>query len=84
MGRQPRRFTVIHNIYKVASLMGESEELAPNAEEAALDHVRKRQPMHRVTVTARCGEATYAFRIEPTLNYRAFPVPLPGCFEARQ
>ena len=36
MVEQPRRFTVIHNIYKVA------------------------------------------------LNYRAFPVPLPSCFEARQ
>jgi len=39
MGRQPRRFTVIHNIY---------------------------------------------IRIEPTLNYCAFPVTLQGCFEARQ
>ena len=68
---------MIHNIYKVASIMGEDEETAPNAEEAALGHVRKRQPMHHVIVTARCGKTTYAFHIKPIISYHAFPVPKP-------
>lgn len=75
---------MIHHLYRAVSLCGETEELAPTAEEAALQHARAFAPITRLTVTATCGDATLAFRVEPTLSYRAFPVALPPCFEARQ
>lgn len=75
---------MIHYCYQVTSLCGETEELAFNAEEAALQHVRAFAPITRLTVTATCDGVTLAFRVEPTRDYRAFPVALPPCFEARQ
>lgn len=75
---------MIHHLYRIVSLCGETEELATNAEEAALEHVRRFQPDTRITVTATCDGVTLAFRVEPTINYRAFPLALPPCFEARQ
>lgn len=75
---------MILNSYRVTSLNCETEELAPTAEEAALQHVRRFQPDTRITVTATCDGVTLAFRVEPTLSYRAFPVALPPCFEVRQ
>jgi flavin-binding protein dodecin len=75
---------MIHSLYKVVSLLGESEELAPTADEAALQHVRAGRPLTRTTVTVHREGVTLAFRVEPTLDYRAFSLPVPGCFEARQ
>lgn len=75
---------MIHNCYQVTSLCGETEELAPTAEEAALQHTKAFAPITRLTVTAACDGITLAFRVEPTTGYRAFPVALPACFEARQ
>ena len=75
---------MIHHLYRVTSLCGETEELAPTAEEAAIQHTRAFAPIARLTATATCGGITLAFHVEPTVIYRAFPVPLPGCFEARQ
>lgn len=75
---------MIHHCYRTVSLNCETEELAPTAEEAALQHVRRFSPDTRITVTATCDGVTLAFRVEPTRDYRAFPVALPPCFEARQ
>jgi len=75
---------MVHSLYKVVSLLGESEELAHNAEEACIEHVRAHKPVTRVTVTAHREGVTLAFRVEPTIAYRAFPIELPPCFEARQ
>jgi len=75
---------MVHSLYKVVSLLGESEELAPTAEAACIAHVRAHRPVTRVTVTARCEGVTLAYRVEPTIAYRAFPIELPPCFEARQ
>ncbi len=75
---------MIHHLFHVASLLGESEEFAPNAEAACIAHVRAHRPVTRVTVTARCEGVTLAYRVEPTIAYRAFPIELPPCFEARQ
>lgn len=75
---------MIHNCYRVTSLCGETEELAPTAEEAALQHTRAFAPITRLTVTATCDGVTLGFRVEPALSFRAFPVPVPPCFEARQ
>lgn len=75
---------MIHHLYRVVSLCGETEELAPSHEEAALQHVRAFAPTTRLTVTASGDRQTFGFRVEPTINYRAFSVALPSCFEARQ
>ena len=75
---------MIHHLFRTVSLCGETEELAPSAEEAALQHTRSFAPITRLTVTATCDGVTLGFRVEPTINYRAFPVVLPPCFEARQ
>ena len=75
---------MIHHLFHVASLLGESEELAPDAETAALQHVCPFNPYGRVTVTVHREGATLAYRVEPTIAYRALPIELPPCFEARQ
>lgn len=74
---------MIHYCYRVTSLCGETEELAFNAEEAALQHVRRFSPDTRITVTAARDGVTLGFRVEPPRDYRAFPVALPPCFEVR-
>lgn len=75
---------MIHSLYKVVSPLGKSEELAPDAETAALQHVSPFSPYGRVTVTVHREGVTLAYRVEPTIAYRAFPIELPPCFEARQ
>jgi hypothetical protein len=75
---------MVHSLYKVVSLLGESEELAPDAETAALQHVRERRPLSRTTVTTHAGGSTLAFVVDPWIDYSTFPVALPPCFEARQ
>ena len=75
---------MIHHLYRVTSLCGVTEEFARTAEDAAIQHTRAFAPITRLTATATCGGITLAFHVKPTVSYRAFPVPLPGCFEARQ
>lgn len=75
---------MILNQYRVVSLCGDTEELATTAEEAALNHVRSFSPTTRLTVVAVADGKPYGFRVEPTINYRAFPVEVPPCFEVRQ
>jgi hypothetical protein len=75
---------MVHSLYKVVSLLGESEELAPTAEEAALQHVRPFNPYGRVTVSVHREGVTVAFHVDPRPGYVSSPAELPPCFEARQ